>query len=865
MGRLSDRILLGRVAGAWEDGGAMKESAGKESAGRKRTKRFRRVRMAEGLFSVFCLAGALYGATPLHPEEVLDFQREVRTQLENLQHRLKDVADRLEKISPEDAAKTRKVAEELTRRDVLSDMTRVIELLSQRKFATAAEGQDQVIQDLRAIIRFLEGRKLGTEDWKAQLDRIRSAGRKVRNLLSRQRALRAESESPVESQKEAASITNLEKEIEGVLARQEKLSRKLPQGPLPGEEKIGELARRVEELASRQASLRDQVTKAPGAKELEEIRKTAAALARKLEKGASEGKSAGEELRKELESLARRAEKALGDPDLAASLDKAARGGLSAAENRKSAVRALRRVEKKSERGAPLASLVPRQAELEVGARGVMRRLGELKNVVGKNDPALKQASEALKQASGEMARASRALKRAGKKEAAEAQDAALNSLAKARSALKSLERGVGKRDKFARAEAVERELARKTKQLEEAARRLERKLRKKTRSPDGVKEAAEALRRAGEAMSKAAGEFGRRRESSGTRQAGAAAKELAAAKQALRREALKRLKRHDLENLAARQDEVRKEAEKLARELRRGEESALRRAGGKVGSASGQMGKASENFRSGRASEGASAQERAMEDLAQAERDLAREEEELQRLRQEQQITDMVELLIKIRDGQKEIYLRIKSAEDARDARGRLPRKTLRLLQKLGRTQRDLIRKAETVRKLLQDEDARVFAFVVEDILGDMEQLTEAITERDTGRFTQILAASVVRKVERLLEALRSELAQRRRNQKQKQQNAQGRMRLIPPVAEALMLKRMQESINERTKDVERARKANAGRLTPAMERQLKRLALQQGSLATLTKKLARDFFGLMPQEEDSAPQGEKKKTEGR
>jgi hypothetical protein len=750
-----------------------------------------RIRGATILFAacVTGAAGTVRGAA-LHREEVIDVQRGTRSQLENLEGRLNTMAERLEKISADDAAKTRKVKDALRDRDVVRDMDRVIDLLKGGNYTTAVENQERIVTNLREIIRSLEGRKLEANDWQAQLDRVKAAAAAIRDLLGDQRALRAESEKDASSQDEARSIAELARQLSDLAANQERLGKELPSGPLPAEARIEELARRVGALAKRQEEVLGETQKAPGPEEREET----------PGKGAKAG------------------------PD------------------------------------ESLVGLAPSQAELESASRALERELRDAASAVSGGERAAEGAHEAMSQASRHMEHATQALGRGQKKEATSGQEDALAALRRAEQSLGALGTAMRGRDRFDRARDAQREIARETEKAREAAERLRRKLGEKEGGEERLAAAEKALSEAQGSMNRAQESFAQRR-TDGTAQAAQAAKELAEAKNALDEEGLARLRRHDLEKLAGRQDELKKRAEELAQNLKRGEEGGVRRAGSRVDRAGDQMGRAAEKLKEGQAREGADAQDRAAEELAQAEQDLAREGSELERLKQEQEITTLVELLVKVKDGQRAIEKEITACEAERRPDGTLPRSKLRVLQDVQKEERALLKDAATVKELLEKEEAYVFAFVVDDIVGDMEQLREAIAKSDTGAYTQLLARDVVEKIERLLTALREELAQRRREQRTpegEEQNAQAR--LIPPVAEGLMLQRMQRSLHEETQALERAKQANKNELNPAMERQLTRLALRQGALAALTRKVARDFFGILPGEEGDDKNEEKK-----
>ena len=794
-------------------------------------------------------------ARAIHPEDLVDYQREAKRQLENLLRRLKSMADRLQQTAPEDAQKTRKVQEELYRRDTLRRMEAIMELLKQRKYPVAVSGQTQVIEDLKAVIRFLKERKLGERNWEKQLEQLRRARESVGRLLADQRDLRRVTEQGRGAEGISRRFDALARRVAELQAKQKNLAAGKTQGLLPSDREIAALAEKVQALEKRQRALAAQAAAAPDRGKLLQLAREAEKTAEALQKG-----TPGPELKQALQRLAQAAESLLRNKELAAALRSSQSGALGSAEGRKSLLRALKRLDAESRQGGPLSDLVTPQAELEFQTRKLRRTLSELKQALPSAKAALSQADSALSKASAAMGNAATSLQRGLKQEGISAQRSAAEELSRARSSLSSLARALKGQDRFARAKEAQERLAKKTEEVRKELAQLRKLLEQSERKGgEGARAGQAALSRAQQAMQKAAQAFSRR-ESGASALARKAAEELRAAEQALKEEALKRLRRHELQKLAAKQEELRKQAEALSKRLRQSGQGAMRRAAGRVSRAGGHMGRASESLRNGSPGDAGQAQQQAIDELAQAEKELGKEEQELERLRQEEQITNMVELLIKVRDGEKEILSGVKRCESSRSTRGRLPRSSRVLVRKLARRQQELIQDGGKVKELLAKEKAEVFAYVVEDALGDMEQVRGALVAEQTGRYVQLLVQDVIDKLNRLLQALQEELSQRRQNRRRRQQAGAGKPRLVPPVAEALMLKRMQLAINERTEAIERARRANRGRLTPAMERELNRLALKQGALAALTRKVARDFLGVAP-EEDQEAKGERKK----
>ena len=776
------------------------------------------------------------------PEDVADMQNEVKAQLDNLVKRLASAVERMERISAEDAEKIRTVEREIRRLDISADMGTVSRRLTEKDFAAAVQAQDRVIANLRAIIEELEGRRLAAQDWDARLARVKATAAAIRALRDEQRALNEASRGDVRSSAETGALEAFARTLEDLAEAQRRLADKLPEGPLPEEAALKALAGRVAALRGAQEALRARTEGAPPEADLAPLRQQAEALLGRVARS-----EINADTRKGMEDLAAAAESVLGDqalaeePRAAAALDDDAR--------RRNGARALRQTRDRTAKGAALAPFAPEQADLGLQARELARAAAD--GADGRR--AAEEASEALKSAAQAMERAVRSLQAGEGRQAAEGQERASAELGKAEKSLAGAAEALGRRDRFERAQAVQEGIEGKAAALARGMQDQAARLQRKDRAQP-LSDAARALDRAGEAMRQASASFGERREA-GIRQAGEAARELAAAKNALKEEALKQLKRHDLEKAARAQEELARKTKATARGLKEQSDGVLKRAGDRVDRAGGRMDRAAQDFQAGEGERGANQQKEAEEELARAAEEVGQEEEELARLKQEEALTNMVVLLVKLRDGERDVLGEILKAEEARTD-GKLPRNVRHQLRQVAQGHAGLMEEGEQVRRLLDDEKARVFAFLVEDVLGDMAQIKEALGREDTGAYTQMLVVEVIAKLEKLLAALKNELAQRQEERPQDRQGQQ-RLVLVPPVAEALMLRDMQFEINAQTEALESARVANDGKLNEVMERQLTRLALKQGALGGLTKRLAKDFFGILPGENANEPAG--------
>lgn len=813
----------------------------------------------------WCLPVFSADPPPIHSEEVIDLQDGVKGQLKNLQRRLQDVAERLANISQADAEKVSQVDARLTHRDLVNQMEKIKEKLRDGSFKSAYEMQTGLVAQLKLIINELEGRAPGAQDWAEKLDKVRDAGKQVRQLLDTQKALQDQAGGSVKAQREANALSGMAGDIQSLLDKQQALSEKLPEGRLDDERLAGSLDKQLESLRFRQKALLDDVASSPDRQALTDVKSRAEALEKELTEGQGQP---GKDIETQAKQVSDDIRQVLDDKPTADKFSDEWRDKAPGWQDR--VKRALQQVKAKSAKGALLSAQVPPQASLAYDVKVTSEWVADkLAGSAGKNKEALDRGQAALKDAQAAMKDASDALGQGRKKDAMEAQNKAVENLQSARKAFDQFNSALKARGPFERAAHEQNQIKAGTDALKEKTRMLRKKEPDRDMA-DALSDVEDKLNQASDAMDRAANQFGRQ-DGQGKDAAGQAAQALKAAQDALKKEAAKRLKRlDDLNALAKKQNQLRQKTRTLSQAFNRGEDAPLRRAGDQLERAEKEMGRASSDFDKRNAMDGARAQDKAADELKRAEKALNDEADELERLKQEEELTDMVALLVRIRDDQAGILKEVIQADAERNASGRLLRPQKMRLAQLARRQKNLLGECEKVKTLLAREKAQVYAYVVDDIMGDMIQMQEGLSGRnpDTGRFIQILGTQVVDNINQLLNALKDELARRKdQEQKQNQQQGgqQGKRVLIPPVAEALMLKRMQLALNGQTENLERSRQANDGKLNPAMERRLTRLALKQGALESLTRKVAEEFLGPPPvegqtngEEEDNAETAE-------
>ena len=261
-------------------------------------------------------------------------------------------------------------------------------------------------------------------------------------------------------------------------------------------------------------------------------------------------------------------------------------------------------------------------------------------------------------------------------------------------------------------------------------------------------------------------------------------------------------------------------------------------------------MDQASQDLDQQRSQQAGENQDEALSQLEQADEELAEEEEELESLKTEQDLLDILATVIEMSDEMVEIRDEARTLE--REIGERRPnRSQRRKLLSLSERAKVLHTRGDEVGQRLEEERARVFAFIIRDVLQDIDEVRQNLSPRnDPGEETQLLAQEVIDGLDRLRNALEEELRRRKQSQQQQQQQQESgprQPRLVPPVAELLTLKEMQIEVLQRTRRLEAAKARSGKDFDPVQERILERLVQRQGSLVGLTSEIASDLEEAM------------------
>jgi hypothetical protein len=450
---------------------------------------------------------------------------------------------------------------------------------------------------------------------------------------------------------------------------------------------------------------------------------------------------------------------------------------------------------------------------------------------------ALRDAEASMGRAGEEMKKAGGALAESGRAAAAPPQKQALADLTEAHKALS---------DAISAASAGTKagKLAERQKELEKKTRDLDRAMDDLAGEAGIDRDGGEAARtgsvkRAADEMAKAARKLTGQDTEKAAEHQKKAIKELTGSNPELAQ-----LKRRVMEKATASTEEQAKQQDKLAAQTH-GLSHEMKEAGKDrsdqtpgqecTQSASKSMGKAAEQLGRGSCSGANPPQKDAISKLEEALRDIdeaiARERE----MAQAEALAKIDALLEKILDRQKVISKETKATDAKREDKDYLRVSS----NKLANGEGALADEVENVRGMLVKEGSTVvFPQVLREIKADLLSVQKLLAGQRTGELTQAIQKDIEDSLERLIKAIREELAERVRRGRSGQGPGGGGAPLVPPVAELKMLRLLQLQINSRTRLVNRRQKD--GTLAAEVVRQQHRdLAKRESNVRKMTEQI--------------------------
>ncbi|MEK7866469.1 MAG: hypothetical protein AAB434_07270, partial [Planctomycetota bacterium] len=265
-------------------------------------------------------------------------------------------------------------------------------------------------------------------------------------------------------------------------------------------------------------------------------------------------------------------------------------------------------------------------------------------------------------------------------------------------------------------------------------------------------------------------------------------------------------------------------------------------------------MDKAEQQSQQGQSQKAEEQQEEAQKDIEEAEQALEEAERQYASLMAEEKLAQMENTLGKILHEQKKVNEETLRLETARLKNGGAWTRPNRIkVQGLGDQQGKVATEAEDLMKKMKEEDSTVFSWVLQTAIDDMVLVRDLLKQDvQTDEYTQGLERDIERKLQELLDALKKEMANRKKK-KGPQGSGQGGSggRLVPPIAELKMLRQMQLNLKRKTEDFDRQLKKDKTEEFDDVQRTIvKRLAHEQGTLGDLTRKFAEALSGQTKEE---------------
>lgn len=318
--------------------------------------------------------------------------------------------------------------------------------------------------------------------------------------------------------------------------------------------------------------------------------------------------------------------------------------------------------------------------------------------------------------------------------------------------------------------------------------------------------------------------------------------------------------RQEELKRLAKKQRELQEKTAKLVDELKR---LRAEKAAAQLAQSGDKMSGAGQGAEQGDAGQ-------AEEQSASAERDLENAQQELAQERRKAEKDLAQEIAAKLEDDlkaliarQQRIVVEIARYEALRMG-GSLTRAALIGLLDLAEEQAALERDVQAAAERLGSTPA--FKLGLESSARDMARTAALVRERKTDSATQQAAAGAVRRLQRLLEALKPRKSEKPGGDQGGGGEGEGGdqqpgSQTPTDLAELMLIKLLQEDVNSRTKELDAIRKR--GKLTPEESQEFTTLGEEQGKLADLLLELVGETD--QPPADDAAGDGDAKPPESK
>lgn len=299
--------------------------------------------------------------------------------------------------------------------------------------------------------------------------------------------------------------------------------------------------------------------------------------------------------------------------------------------------------------------------------------------------------------------------------------------------------------------------------------------------------------------------------------------------------------RRDQLKKLAKEQAQIQQE---LKRQLQRLAKLNAERAGQAGQEAAGKMSKAQDQLDQDQGDDAGKQEEEALADLNDAQDELEQVRKEAEERLAMEQLSRMGDQLKSLAERQQKVASDLDAYEKLRvDSDGKLTIAQKAGVRGLGQVQAGL--EEETGGVIEQLDGAPVFSLTLKRAAENMRTAASRLQALKTDQPTQEAARAASRRFQQLLDSLKADDAKNGGGQGGGGGGGGGGGDGgggdgIPATAQLKMLKTLQQEINDRTESFDELRRRNA-KFTPEQEKEVERLASDQGELADLARDLTR------------------------
>lgn len=850
----------------------------------------------------FCVPSVADEPEPPAYRALVNDQQTVGQALKRLDARFQQVAEQLQAQRPEEARKLTAAWQVLKQALVHEDVESCLRFLQSGQALEALGKQEEIVVDIEGVLKALisgqEQQTATPEEITRALDQLAGQRQQVQELRDRERQALESTKARRQLAHAAEQLQGLEQSLAALAQAQERVrdqpadesSRSAEEGAkqLAGiAQAAGQLLEKQRQLSEAVASAHSDFEAAAAARQA--LAEAQRAMARPAETGkptpASEAsehvaqalaamaesespvaklatKQLGEALKELSESKAAGAEPTSSPEASSPSLSSGEEVPPTRADTERNLAQAAMSLEQ--EANSALGQLRAAMQQAQQGEKALAAQAQEAAAALepfAAREHGLPEQERKAEAAKGAMSKASSAMSQAA--EAAAAKNPQATGAAQ-REAERELERAVdqlkGKADLLAREKASDagaadqRDLAAQAAAAAAALSAAGEAMQQAGKSEAGnATEAAKQAEAAGEAMQKASKSLAEGDQAGAKKEQNAAIEQLKAAQEGVaaeRKRVSERLAKAELEERARKERERANQADQASAQLGQAGSQAQQQAGQKAGEAAGAMRKAAAALDQGQEGEAEAEQESAVEKLDEADEQLAQEQRAYEDLRLEAERISITAELQRTIDAQVKINKAVVELDNKRVEAGALSRRDRFVAKKLSNEELELVGGlTKLVDKLGEEQQVWVFSHRLEGVRVDAQQVAEYLADNppDTGYMTQELARDIVRVLLELKEAFevpveQGEPTDEDGKKKPNEPSPPQVKRLVPPLAELNLLKTMQEELLSRTRDLNDAIALAGGEPNAFQRALLRRLAVQQGNLAGVLKKMDED-----------------------